>query len=215
MKNMKITTQKLQQKTKSFFALFVSSKTSNLFPPTSRSTRGFTILETIVAVLILSISITAIVVIAGGGAQKTIHIKDRLVAAYLAQEGVELVRNVRDSVFLAYEDDPTISARWNAFQSFMEPCFDAGCAVSFNYEGAFEGGIPVLVTPDVSEFLSFDEAQGVYEYGGDTETTFVRKVRLLETAGTDSPLRVEVTVEYREGTETRTYTTSEILFNWF
>lgn len=181
----------------------------------SSRTRGFTILETIVAVLILSISITAIVVVAGGGAQKTIHIKDRLIAAYLAQEGVELVRNVRDSAFLAFEDDPTVSARWNAFKSYVDPCFDTGCAVSFDGGAALDGEIPVLITPDVNEQLSFDEESGMYGYGGGNETTFVRKVRLLETDGADSPVRVEVSVEYREGTETRTYTTSEVLFNWF
>lgn len=181
----------------------------------SRYARGFTILETIVAVLILSISITAIVVVAGGGAQKTIHTKDRLIAAYLAQEGVELVRNVRDSAFLSFEDDLSVTARWNAFGELMEPCFSEGCAVSFDNEAAFDVSIPVLITPDVNEHLSFDEVSGRYEYGGDNETMFVRKVRLFETGGDGSSVRVEVSVDYREGTETRTYTTSEVLFNWF
>ena len=97
----------------------------------------------------------------------------------------------------------------------MEPCFSEGCAVSFDNEAAFDGSIPVLITPDVNEHLSFDEVSGRYEYGGDNETMFVRKVRLLETGGDGSSVRVEVSVDYKEGTETRTYTTSEVLFNWF
>ena len=215
MKKIHIIIQELRQKTRNTFVGFAYSPTSNLKPLTSHSSRGFTILETIVAVLILSISITAIVVVAGGGAQKTIHTKDRLIAAYLAQEGVELVRNVRDSAFLSFEDDLSVTARWNAFGELMEPCFSEGCAVSFDNEAAFDGSIPVLITPDVNEHLSFDEVSGRYEYGGDNETMFVRKVRLLETGGDGSSVRVEVSVDYKEGTETRTYTTSEVLFNWF
>ena len=181
----------------------------------SSRTRGFTILETIVAVLILSISITAIVVVAGGGAQKTIHIKDRLIAAYLAQEGVELVRNVRDGFFLQYQDVDGTEERWGDFRLALDPCFEGGCAVSYSAEAALDGVIPVLVTPDVGEHFVFNEVSGMYEYGGDNETMFVRRVRLLETDGDGSPIRVEVSVDYKEGSETRTYMTSEVLFNWF
>lgn len=172
-------------------------------------TAGFTILETIVAVLILAISITSIVVVAGGGAHATIHNKDRLTAAYLAQEGVELVRNVRDTVFLLHEDDPDTATRWAVFQAEMDDCFDGGCTVAF----APEEAVPVVVSVDGSQPLLFNATTGTYGYDSGTETMFVRHVRMTEFP--DGSILVVVSVDYREGTESRTYSTKEILFNWF
>ena len=135
--------------------------------------KGFTILETIVAVLILGISISAMVVIMGGGAQKTIHNKDRLTAAYLAQEGVELVRNIRDTVFLVHEDDVGITARWDIFKDDLDTCFTSTCAVSYNFD-ADSGEIPVIVSGGYTSPLKFNATTGRYSYGSGVATMFTR-----------------------------------------
>jgi len=176
----------------------------------NRRSGGFTILETIIAVLIVGISISAIVVVAGGGAQKAIQSKDRLIAAYLAQEGVELVRNVRDTTFLVFEDELGIDTRWNSFKTSMAPCFVSGCAVAFDRDG----DLPVAVsTSGGGIFLLFDKSTGIYSYEAGDKTIFNRQVIMTEL----NPGTIEVTVivDYKEGTQNRTYTTKEQLYNWF
>lgn len=58
---------------------------------------GFTLLETLVAILVLSIALAAIVGLAAQSLHSVSGLKQQTVAINLAHEGVELVRNVRDN----------------------------------------------------------------------------------------------------------------------
>ncbi len=59
--------------------------------------KGFTLVETLVAIAILSLAITGPMVIAQKGVSSSIYARDEVTAFYLAQEAVEYVRNVRDT----------------------------------------------------------------------------------------------------------------------
>src|SRR3989344_3852661 len=63
--------------------------------------RGFTLIETLIAVLLLSVAITGPLTIASKGLTATLVAKDQFIAFYLAQDAVEYVRYVRDSNCLA------------------------------------------------------------------------------------------------------------------
>jgi Tfp pilus assembly protein PilV len=63
--------------------------------------KGFTLIETLFAVLIFSASLISLMVIAARGISATAGVEQETVAHYLAQEGVEVVRNTRDSNFLS------------------------------------------------------------------------------------------------------------------
>jgi len=58
---------------------------------------GFTLVETLVAIAILSLAITGPMVIAEKGIGSAIYARDEVTAFYLAQEAIEYVRNVRDT----------------------------------------------------------------------------------------------------------------------
>jgi len=66
-------------------------------PLPNKNDAGFTILEVVVAISLITVGITAIFTLY----QQTISItrvsSQRLIAAYLAQEGIEIVRNIRDT----------------------------------------------------------------------------------------------------------------------
>ena len=68
---------------------------------------GFTIVETLVALSIFSISITAMIVVSGQGISNTGTASNKIVADYLAQEGVEIIRNIRDDAIIAIRDKKT------------------------------------------------------------------------------------------------------------
>lgn len=87
---------------------------------------GFTILETIVALTIFSVSILGIVVITGRGISDLSIAKDKLTGLYLAQEGIELARNVRDNHLLSSDDN-----YWATFLSDISACTGtSGCTIN-------------------------------------------------------------------------------------
>ncbi len=62
-----------------------------------RRLRGFTLIETLVAVLLLVSAVAGPLTIASKGLTAAITARDQMIAFYLAQDGVEYVRYVRDS----------------------------------------------------------------------------------------------------------------------
>jgi type II secretory pathway pseudopilin PulG len=61
------------------------------------TSRGFTLVETLVAIGILMISIAGPLVVASKGLNAALFARDQMVASYLAQESLELVKNIRDN----------------------------------------------------------------------------------------------------------------------
>ncbi|MEY2641078.1 MAG: hypothetical protein RL150_471 [Candidatus Parcubacteria bacterium] len=59
-------------------------------------TRGFTLLETLVAIFILVISITGPMVFAQSGLRASFLARDQVTAFYLAQDVIETIKNIRD-----------------------------------------------------------------------------------------------------------------------
>jgi len=92
---------------------------------TSRTTKsqepgdsGFTLIETMVAVTILTLSIVGPLYVADRAVVAAATARDQLVANYLAQEGIEYVRAMRDNEFLgAYAAGGTdvSTLAWDAF----------------------------------------------------------------------------------------------------
>jgi len=65
--------------------------------------KGFTIIEALVAIFILTVSVTALMSVVTQGIFNSSYIKNKAVAISLAQEGMELVRNIQDSALLSNE----------------------------------------------------------------------------------------------------------------
>ena len=69
--------------------------------------RGFTLIETMVALAIFSVSVVSLIVMTSQGVANVSLAKNKLIASYLAQEGIEVVRNNRDSFgFDSLNPDP-------------------------------------------------------------------------------------------------------------
>lgn len=64
------------------------------------NSKGFTLIETLFAILIFSAALVSLMTIAGRGINATNIAREQLSAHYLAQEGLEVARNMRDTNFL-------------------------------------------------------------------------------------------------------------------
>ena len=59
--------------------------------------RGFTLVETLVAISIFTLSILGLISILASSVSDINYAKQKIVAGYLAQEGIEHARNIRDT----------------------------------------------------------------------------------------------------------------------
>lgn len=120
--------------------------------------------------------------------------KERLEANYLAQEGVEIVRNMRDANVIT-------GAEWN---NGLTSC-TGGCEADYN-DAALAGYAG----------RSLQINNGFYEYGsGGTATPFQRKIT-IDTATPDE-LKVAVQVSWQEKNRSHSLTIRDDLYkrdNW-
>ncbi len=64
-----------------------------------KKTGGFTIVETLVAITVLMIAIAGPLVIASKGLTAALYAKDQMTASLLAQESMEVIKNVRSNIY--------------------------------------------------------------------------------------------------------------------
>lgn len=95
-----------------------------------KSTGGFTLIETMIAITILTLSIVGPMITADRAIVAAETARDQLSASYLAQEGIEYMRAVRDDAYLAaYQaGGQSVSATaWNNFlNGTLSPCISPG-----------------------------------------------------------------------------------------
>lgn len=161
--------------------------------------KGFTLLEIIMAVFFITVGMGGVFIVI----QKSFSVMSlsasRLVAANLAQEGIEVVRNIRDTNWLEGEE------------------YDKGLGVPYpdlslvEYEvqyGDKEGDI----TSWASLYLKID-ADGFYNYNSGDDTKFKRKVTINKITDDSMKITVDIIWKERGGTE-YTYTAHSFLYDW-
>jgi len=89
------------------------NKKNRARPAKLQRSGGFTLVETLVAIAIFTTSILALMSVLASGISNTNYAKKKITAAYLAQEGIEYVRNMRDTdILLKGSTDG-----WNSFMT--------------------------------------------------------------------------------------------------
>lgn len=177
------------------------------------TTRGFTLVEAMVAISILSLSITGPMVIAQKGIGSAIYARDQITAFYLAQEAVEYIRNIRDSNRI----------NQNAWLLHLSSCLSGSCQIDARYVN-FANGDGSTNTSAVSGCvgvcapLSFDTTQKFYGYGSGgtwSTTPFTRTIQMTETvAGREAVISVTVAWNTNLFAPLRTFTIKEYIFNF-
>lgn len=95
--------------------------------------RGFTLLETLIAVSILAIAIAGPIFVANRAIVAAQIARDQMTASYLAQEGIEYVRLMRDNEYLSFYragGANVSSAAWTDFVSGSSAASITSCKTS-------------------------------------------------------------------------------------
>src|SRR3989344_1070881 len=200
-----------------------------------KQTRGFTLIETIVALAVLLAAIVGPVALITKGLVDVTFAKNKLIALHLAQEGIELVRIQRDNNILCdyLDGGAEMSWKWdheagggigNLLDPQPEGDFTTMRVDSSDLEsdtcGSYTVMSPDFRTGSVSSPLRIN-GSGFYQYSSGSDSPFVRAVaidmRIVggELAG-DSPSRMEIvsTVIWTERGQARTVVLKDALYHW-
>ena len=183
--------------------------------------RGFTLVETLVAVSIFTVSILALFSVLTQGVSNTNYAKQKIIASYLTQEGIEYIRNMRDTYVLY---SATSQIGWDAFNTNLTDAsacqvVGIGCffnADSLNYLDPTQPMIDITLTACSSAtcpngVLSYNSATGKYGFSG-TSSGFVRKIEITQPNANET--KISSTVYWTQGSGNYNVVFSESLFNW-
>jgi hypothetical protein len=170
----------------------------------SRSSRGFTIVESLV-----SISILVLAIIGATSAMQTsissyIFSKNQIIAFYLAQEGFEQVRNIRDENGL--ENLPWLRG---ISEVPNDPCFFGNaCRVDVINDSLTRCG-----SPGSCPVLRQNASTGFFGYNSSWPTTIFRREIILTQVNADE-ISILVTVNWSKGLVNRQFRARENILNW-
>lgn len=162
----------------------------------NKTKKGFTIIESIVAIFFLTIGIIGISTLISSFFNPLSFTSNRLVAAYLAQEGIEIIRNIRDTNLLEEEnwDNGLISGNWEVdYTEIQQLKYCSHPCESHNLS-----------------YLKIDD-NGFYSYREGTQSKFKRLINLQKSGDI---LEVKVTVFWQEKGRSYQLTAQENFYNW-
>lgn len=165
---------------------------------------GFTLVEILVAITILLVAVTGPMAAIGRSLTQMVLVRDNVIAINLAQEAIEIVRQKRDSNFLA-------GGNWMAGLNPVGYVADVGSGPSLTSCGGACAPEPVYIDPNNGP------NNGLYrqQIGVTTNLTkFSRMVRIENPGGGSTERKIIATVTWQTGGISRTVEVSEAVFNW-
>jgi len=157
--------------------------------------RGFTLIEVLVAGFIITMGAGASFALVQRTLGFTTNAAFQLEASYLAQEGMEIVRNIRDANFLKIH-----KGEGGVWTDGLTGC-GAGCQADYTQSS-------LSVFQDT--FLQF--TGGLYSYTVSIDSMFKRKI-IVTTLGSDA-LDVSIEVTWEERGRSHKVEAATQLYNW-
>lgn len=152
--------------------------------------KGFTLIEVVVSIFILTVGIVTVVGLITTSAQAIQVVKDSVLAAQLSQEGIEVVRAIRNTNWI------------------QNQAYDAGLA-----PGSYCVNYNSTSTDSCADFsIYFDAATGYTHNSGGQATPFSRKIDVATTTDAENVEYIEVrsTVDW----DSRSIVTETHLYDW-
>ncbi|MDD5291290.1 MAG: prepilin-type N-terminal cleavage/methylation domain-containing protein [Patescibacteria group bacterium] len=157
---------------------------------------GFSILEIVVAFSIITIGLVGVLSLTTQNVQVEYVNKNNLVASQLAQEGLELTRNIRDNNWLSGND------------------WDNGITPG-NYIVDYAGNITSVEGIEEAKLQQSNDA-GEEDYywhqAGDLDSLFSRLITITQTSS--ESLNVSCLVQWEDRGQTYQYVADTILYDW-
>jgi prepilin-type N-terminal cleavage/methylation domain-containing protein len=158
--------------------------------------KGFSLVEVLVAIFIISLALSSVLFLLNSALLAGSTSSARLVAANLAQEGIEVVKNIRDLDFIA-------SGSWDDWYS------------------SFSGTNDYIVQYNDTSLRSFSDIQlkfnaltGLYSYDSGNNTVYSYKRRITLSKISNDEIKVTSLVTWTEKDVLKSISVEDRLWNW-
>ena len=176
-------------------------------PSEAQARRAFTLIETMVAVTILTLAIAGPLVTASRAIVAARTARDQLTASYLAQEGAEYARRMRDNEFLAAYQAGGSTVSSTAWANFLNnPVSDTSAITQCRspkictLDPVQGSSAPLTSCPgNVCTAPLYLLSSGLYSQqnlSGSTLTPFVRSVQAFDLSATEESIVTKVSWSY-------------------
>jgi len=179
---------------------------------------AFTVLEVMTAIFILSVGVGAALSLMNQTLATGSVVEQTLIASYLAQEGIKIVRNIRDTNWLQSRDSSK-SSPWDdglCSSPYCEWEVDYTTVTFFNtadFEKCSDPGSNCQGYTGTGTFLNID-TDGFYSYEiSDPQTKFKRKITIEKPQADE--IKIMVDIIWQERGRTHTFTALEYIRNWY
>ncbi len=174
---------------------------------------GFTLIETLVAIFILTTAIAAALTAAGSGLQSSFYARDQITAFYLGEEAVEYIRNIRDTNFINRDANWLDHIPSGCFTSLPNGCRVDALNKEFIDTATGQNNLILHLKKDTvnpeNNAYSYDQSAPLSKF---TRTISIQKI---DSQTTPQEILVTVTMSWGNGSfGTRSFTLQEQLFNW-
>lgn len=177
---------------------------------------GFTVLESIVAIFVLSLAISGAFAAVRQSLHQSTLSKDEVKAFYLAQDVIEIIRNKRDTNMLAYLNDGTTTWLTHMSADASDHCyFGKVCRIDSTGYGFTFAGLSYCGTAwNTCPNLNMSSVTFLYTHGntGVVPTNFKREV-MFESVNANE-VAVIVRITWTKGLLTKEFKVKTHLFNW-
>jgi len=191
-----------------------------------RYSKGFTIIEAMVAIFILSISVASMLGITASSASSARYSNNEITANFLLQEAVDSIRNSRDTIAFQMKDEPGYG--WDKFinrygYSGNNKCFTTnGCDLiieDFNPMDLDGKDITDSCSSDGCEYLYYDDVATKLFYNHSKKgvvSEFKRTVKMQTINSDPNQIKITAEVEWLNGNATtpRKQELVSYLLNW-
>jgi prepilin-type N-terminal cleavage/methylation domain-containing protein len=177
-----------------------------MFNKFEKSQKGFTLAELLIAIFVLTTGIIGIYIAIQQSISVITYSYSRLTAAYLAQEGIEIIRNIKDTNLLEKRSDS--SNPWN--ENLEAGDWEAEYSQVQNIDPALYS-CPSPCDFNALRFLRLNG--GFYNYASGDRTKFKRKISITRVG--DDILKVQVTIYWQGRQKVHNLILQENLYNWW
>ena len=164
--------------------------------------------------MIFTSSVLALIAILSTSLSTIVNTKQKLVGTYLAQEGIEYIRNMRDS-YVIYEKDDT---GWASFKDKISLCIAPNYCGIDNLEPPRKEKFTFACDSPSFSLCKLYIKDGNYNIktgggvGGEIDSGFIRKIQIENI--TNDEIKIISTVLWKSGSSDKSISFSENLFNW-
>ena len=159
----------------------------------NKNQSGLTLVEAMVSLVFLTLGLIPILGVIVSSISLSARIENNLIAANLAQEGIEVVRAIRD-------------ASWMSGEAFNQNLPNGDYLVAFNSTS--------LLAYNPSAYLKIDSNK-IYSYTAGTDTLFKRRINITNVpSACNCEIIVISEVTWVERTQSRTARVEDHLYDW-